>query len=50
MRYFFKGTVKFIVSNIAVVFTIMLLPVFLITDTVPVFDELMSFLFDNHNT
>ncbi|GGJ82535.1 hypothetical protein GCM10007063_01290 [Lentibacillus kapialis] len=46
MKYFLSGTVKFIVSNIAVIFAIMLLPVFLVTDSVPVFDQIMDYLFN----
>ncbi|HLR60845.1 MAG TPA: hypothetical protein VK097_00210 [Lentibacillus sp.] len=49
MNSFFKGTAKFIVANIAVIFTIMLLPVFLITDSIPVYDELMNYLFSNRS-
>ncbi len=47
MKYLFRGTAKFIVSNIAVIFTIMLLPVFLITDSVPIYEEIMNYLFNN---
>ncbi|MBP1948975.1 hypothetical protein J2Z82_001912 [Virgibacillus litoralis] len=42
-----KGFVKFFVSNLAVVLAIMLLPIFLITDSVTFFDDIMNYLFNN---
>lgn len=42
-----KGFAKFIVANVAVLLAIMLLPVFLFTDSVPFFDAIMNFLFSN---
>lgn len=42
-----KVFTKFIVSNLAVVFAIMLLPIFLVTDSVTFFEEIMSYLFNN---
>ncbi|WP_170145248.1 hypothetical protein [Ammoniphilus oxalaticus] len=38
---------RFIVSYLAILFVIMLLPVFLITPNVPEFDRVMEFLFKN---
>lgn len=42
-----KGIVKFFVANLAVVIAITLLPVFLITDDVALFEQLMGYLFNN---
>lgn len=47
MKTVAKGFAKFIVANVAVVLAIMLLPVFLITDNVSFFEEIMNFLFSN---
>lgn len=47
MKTVAKGFAKFIVANVAVVLAIMLLPVFLITDNVSLFEEIMNFLFSN---
>ncbi|WP_156418725.1 hypothetical protein [Lentibacillus amyloliquefaciens] len=43
------GTVKFILSNVVVILAIMLLPVFLITDSVPLFDSIINYLFNNQS-
>ena len=40
---------KFIIANFAVVLAIMLLPVFLVTDDVALFDQIMNYLFGNNN-
>ncbi|WP_430789981.1 hypothetical protein VBD025_05275 [Virgibacillus flavescens] len=42
-----KGIAKFFVANLAVVLAILLLPVFLITDDVVLFEQIMSYLFNN---
>lgn len=42
-----KGVLKFFVSNLTVVLVIMLLPIFLITDSVTIFDDIMNYLFNN---
>lgn len=45
-----SGFVKWIVSYLAVVFVLMLMPVFLITtQDVSVFDSVMNYLFNNKN-
>ncbi|WP_158701604.1 hypothetical protein [Lentibacillus sp. Marseille-P4043] len=44
-----KGFSKFIVANFAVILAILLLPVFLITDDVAIFDQVMDYLFNNKN-
>lgn len=41
------GIAKFFVSNVAVVAAIILLPVFLVTDNVGFFDNMMDYLFNN---
>ncbi|WP_269410647.1 hypothetical protein [Lentibacillus daqui] len=38
---------KFFVANAAVVIAIILLPVFVITDDVSFFDQIMNYLFNN---
>ncbi|WP_174612716.1 hypothetical protein [Virgibacillus ihumii] len=40
---------KFIVGNLAVILSITLLPVFLVTDDVALFDQIMNYLFSNNN-
>lgn len=45
MKTFTKGVTKFFLSNLAVVTTIFMLPVFLVTDDVPVFNQMMNYLF-----
>ncbi|WP_175631964.1 hypothetical protein [Virgibacillus siamensis] len=42
-----KGILKFFVSNLTVVLVIILLPVFLITDSVTFFEDIMNYLFNN---
>lgn len=45
MKKIAKGFAKFVVANLAVVLAILLLPIFLVTDDVAIFDQVMSFLF-----
>lgn len=40
---------KFLVANVAVVIAIMMLPVFLITDDISFFEQIMGYLFDHHS-
>ncbi|WP_165769020.1 hypothetical protein [Virgibacillus profundi] len=47
MKAIFRGFAKFIVANVMVVFAIMLLPVFLFTDDVAIFNEVLNYLFNN---
>lgn len=47
MKFIAKGFAKFIVANVAVVLAIMLLPIFLVTDNVSFFEEIMNYLFGN---
>ncbi|WP_176555852.1 hypothetical protein [Virgibacillus ndiopensis] len=49
MKKVFKGFSKFIVANVAVILAILLLPVFLVTDDVSIFESIMNFLFDNRS-
>ncbi|WP_188454868.1 hypothetical protein [Virgibacillus oceani] len=49
MRKVIRGFSKFIVANAAVVLAILLLPVFLVTDDVSIFESIMNFLFDNRS-
>jgi hypothetical protein len=42
-----NGIAKLIVSNVAVIAVIMLLPVFLVTDNIAFFDHMMDYLFGN---
>ncbi|SFD65924.1 hypothetical protein SAMN05216238_10328 [Lentibacillus persicus] len=42
-----EGPVKFILSNIAVILAIMLLPIFLVTNSVSFFDSIINYLFNN---
>lgn len=39
--------VKFVVANLAILLAIMLLPVFLVTDDVSMFNQVMDYLFSN---
>ncbi|MFZ3579198.1 hypothetical protein [Virgibacillus sp. DJP39] len=39
------GLTKFFVANLTVLLSIMLLPVFLITDDIAVFEQIMEYLF-----
>ncbi|MEI3604328.1 hypothetical protein SPD48_01370 [Pseudogracilibacillus sp. SE30717A] len=43
------GFVKWIVSYLAVVFALMLMPVFLITKDVSAFEGIMNYLFNNNS-
>ena len=45
MKTVVKGFSKFVVANVAIVFAIMLLPVFLVTDDVSAFNQIMQYLF-----
>lgn len=47
MKIISTGISKFIVSNVAVVAAIALLPVFLVTDNVGFFEHMMDYLFNN---
>lgn len=47
MRAVLRGFTKFIVANIMVVFAIMLLPVFIFTDDVAIFNEILNYLFND---
>lgn len=47
LRFLANGFAKFIVANATVVLAIMLLPVFLVTDNVSFFEEIMDYLFSN---
>ncbi|WP_165767901.1 hypothetical protein [Virgibacillus indicus] len=47
MRTILRGFTKFIVANVMVVFAIMLLPVFIFTDDVAIFNEILNYLFGN---
>ncbi|WP_019379314.1 hypothetical protein [Virgibacillus halodenitrificans] len=47
MRTVARGVAKFFVANFAVVMAIMLLPVFLVTDDVALFDSMMEYLFSS---
>ena len=47
MRTVLRGVIKFFVANLMVIFAIMLLPVFIITDDVPIFNEILNFLFND---
>ncbi|MGM8366607.1 hypothetical protein ACLIBG_14210 [Virgibacillus sp. W0181] len=47
MKNVLDGFVKFFVANLAVVFTIMLLPVFLVTDNVSAMDQIVEYLFNS---
>lgn len=49
MIHIAKGFAKFFVSNFAVILAIILLPVFLVTDSVVFFDNIMDYLFNNNN-
>ncbi|GAA0606649.1 hypothetical protein GCM10009001_24850 [Virgibacillus siamensis] len=42
-----KGILKFLVSNLTVVLVIIMLPIFLVTDSVAIFDDIMNYLFNN---
>ncbi len=42
-----NGVTKLVVSNVAIIFAIMLLPVFLVTENVAFFDHIMDYLFNN---
>jgi len=42
-----NGVAKLVVSNVAIIFAIMLLPVFLVTENVAFFDHIMDYLFNN---
>ncbi|GAB3048577.1 hypothetical protein [Virgibacillus ainsalahensis] len=47
MKVVANGFSKFIIANLVVIFVIMLLPVFLITDSVSFLDSILKYLF-NH--
>ncbi|WP_404456154.1 hypothetical protein LG329_08915 [Virgibacillus necropolis] len=47
MKKIAKGFMKFFVANLAVVLAILLLPIFLITDDVALFEQVMGFLFND---
>ncbi|GGB38086.1 hypothetical protein F3157_13915 [Virgibacillus dakarensis] len=49
MKKVFNGVCKFFVANAAVVITIILLPVFLVTDDVSLFDQIMDYLFNDES-
>ncbi|WP_161493808.1 hypothetical protein [Virgibacillus necropolis] len=48
MKKIANGITKFFVANLAVVLAILLLPVFLITDDVALFEQIMSYLFNDN--
>ena len=50
LKKILNGFFKFLVANVAVVITIMMLPVFLITEDLSFFDQIMDYLFNNHNS
>ncbi|MEN1966792.1 hypothetical protein WMZ97_01835 [Lentibacillus sp. N15] len=50
MKRVIRGVCKFFVANAAVVITIVLLPVFVITDDVSFFDQIMDYLFNNNQS
>lgn len=47
MRTVIRGLTKFFLANVMVVFAIMLLPVFLFTDDVAIFNDILDYLFSN---
>jgi len=47
MKAVTTGFVKLIVSYVAVLFVIMLMPVFLVTKDVSAFDSVINYLFNN---
>ena len=47
MKTITNGFLKFIVANVSVILAIMLLPVFLVTENVAFFGEIMNYLFGN---
>lgn len=49
MKTFTRGIKKFFVCNVAVIFTLILLPVFLVTNEVALFDQLMNYIFDDES-
>ncbi|GAA0437819.1 hypothetical protein GCM10008983_13460 [Lentibacillus halophilus] len=50
MSRILKGIPKFVVANLAVLVVIMMLPVFLVTDSVPLMDGIMDYLFNNESS
>lgn len=44
MKTVFRGFTKFIVANLLVIFTIMLLPAFIFTDDVAIFNDILNYL------
>lgn len=49
MKRLLNAFSKFFVANVAVIITIMMLPVFLVTDDISFFDQIMDYLF-NHRS
>ena len=49
MKLIAKGIRKFFEVNLAIIITITLLPVFLLTPEVPLFTSLIDYLFNNEN-
>jgi len=47
MKKFAGGIAKVIVSYLAVILVIMLMPIFLITNDTSVLDSMMNFIFEN---
>jgi len=47
LKTIINGVTKLIVSNVAIIFAIMLLPVFFVTENVAFFDHIMDYLFNN---
>ncbi|WP_174615038.1 hypothetical protein [Virgibacillus ihumii] len=45
-----KGALKFLVSNLTVVLVIIMLPVFLVTDSITIFEDIMNYLFNNKSS
>ncbi|WP_171046327.1 hypothetical protein [Lentibacillus cibarius] len=45
-----KGIPKFFVANFTVLVVIALLPVLLVTDSVPLLDSMMDYLFNNNHS
>ncbi|MFD2762466.1 hypothetical protein [Lentibacillus juripiscarius] len=45
-----KGIPKFVAANLTVLFVIMLLPVLLVTDSVPMLDSIMDYLFNDRTS
>ena len=50
MKALTNGFVKFIVANLAIVAIIAMLPVFLLTSEVPIYNSLIDYLFGNAPT